>query len=56
MDSLTRSYGREKDSLERVYEYPLPENPMIDPGRQRKKKNTNIGNTIIKKQTNSQYR
>ena len=58
MDSLTRSYGREKDSLERVNEYPLPENPMIDPGRTRKKKSPRVmnQNSNTKKQSNSLYR
>jgi len=58
MDSLTRSYGREKDSLERVNEY-LPENPMIDPSRTRKKKSPRVimnQNSSSKKQGSSIYR
>ena len=56
MDSLTRSYGREKDSLERVNEY-LPNNP-IDASRTRKKKSPRVvlNQNSQKKQSNSLYR
>jgi hypothetical protein len=52
---LNRSYGREKDSLERVLHDQVSENPMIDPQRI-KKKRANGNCNMIKKQTNSIYR